>query len=153
MKMREWWEQVVKFFKWLWSLLFKPETVIVKDPEFMPEVLRITPKLLKELEKYSIMIKSRRQSTFRIAEKMRYYYMGQHVVGYRNSMSEPPIEGYVLKGFYYPYGGGYFMIRKDTKRIIQVCNVVPFEKYHKDYFQSRSAYYRGIKQVPPYKEN
>ena len=131
MKKKEWWEQVVEFFKWLWSLLFKPKIQVPKDLELLPEVLRITPELLKELEKYSQKIISRRQNQFRIARKMRHYYMGQHVAGYRNSMSEPPIEGYVLKSFYFPYGGGYFMMRKDTKRIIQVCNVVPFEDYHK----------------------
>jgi len=60
-----------------------------------------------------------RNSSFAVTKKMRKYVPGEHVFG-RRSNNMNLIEGYVLGSWRQAGGSGYFIMRKDTGRIIQI---------------------------------
>ena len=92
---------------------------------YKPKNLKMTVTIYAQYERYCQKILKERKSDFRISSRMQKYIPGQYVKGYRKQMTDIPIKGYVLGSWYYDYGGGYFLLRKDTREIIQVINVIP----------------------------
>ena len=105
-----------KLVDWVTVIKFKrePEPVIVNIPE----------DILDEFRVYISRCYSRRVSSFRVSEKMRKYQVGQVVDGYKGQTNKPK-RGALLGSFHQSGGGGYFLMRLDNQRIIQVFTVRP----------------------------
>ena len=102
------------FFKTLWAPPKEPQPVIVYIP----------PDVQDEYQVYISKCYANRVRSFKVSEKMRKYQVGQVVDGYKGQTNKPK-RGALLGSFHQSGGGGYFLMRLDNQRIIQVFTVRP----------------------------